>query len=93
MMAARKRMKSKASCYVISKSIEDLKRDTDNCIAKVNAVCRRWECGGSVLHGVVLEEHRENLKRDTDNCIATLNGVLHNYIRTSSAILITALQR
>lgn len=35
LMAARKRKKSKVSSYVLSQDLEDLKRDTDNCLAKV----------------------------------------------------------
>lgn len=35
LLAARRRKKSKASTYVISQDPEDLKRDTENCVAKV----------------------------------------------------------
>lgn len=37
LLAARRRKKSKVSSYVISQSLEDLKRDTDNCLAKLKA--------------------------------------------------------
>lgn len=37
LLAARKRKKSKTSSYVISLDLDDLKRDTDNCMAKVKA--------------------------------------------------------
>jgi hypothetical protein len=36
LMAARRRKKSKTSSYVISQDSDDLKRDTDNCVAKVS---------------------------------------------------------
>ncbi len=35
LLAARRRKKSKSSSFVISQDFEDLKRDTDNCLAKV----------------------------------------------------------
>ena len=35
LLAARRRKKSKTSSYVVSQDLEDLKRDTDNCISKV----------------------------------------------------------
>jgi hypothetical protein len=35
LLAARRRKKSKASAYVISQDVEDLKRDSGSCIAKV----------------------------------------------------------
>lgn len=37
LMAARRRKKSKTSSYVISQDGEDLKRDTDNCVAKLKS--------------------------------------------------------
>eukprot|EP00798_Chlamydomonas_sp_ICE-L_P021701 gene21701-28725_t len=37
LLAARRRKKSKASSYVISQDLDDLKRDTDNCVAKLKA--------------------------------------------------------
>ncbi|GAX73981.1 hypothetical protein CEUSTIGMA_g1431.t1 [Chlamydomonas eustigma] len=37
LLAARKRKKSKTSSYIISLDLEDLKRDTENCIAKLKA--------------------------------------------------------
>eukprot|EP00195_Chlamydomonas_chlamydogama_P011442 CAMPEP_0202901248 /NCGR_PEP_ID=MMETSP1392-20130828/14147_1 /ASSEMBLY_ACC=CAM_ASM_000868 /TAXON_ID=225041 /ORGANISM="Chlamydomonas chlamydogama, Strain SAG 11-48b" /LENGTH=473 /DNA_ID=CAMNT_0049587785 /DNA_START=24 /DNA_END=1445 /DNA_ORIENTATION=+ len=37
LLAARRRKKSKVSSYVISQDLEDLKRDTDNCLAKLKA--------------------------------------------------------
>ncbi len=36
LLAARRRKKSKTSSYIISQDIEDLKRDTDNCLAKAS---------------------------------------------------------
>lgn len=35
LMAARKRKKVRRSTWVLSRHVEDLKRDSDNCIAKV----------------------------------------------------------
>ena len=35
LLAARRRKKSKTSAYVISQDLEDLKRDSGNCVAKV----------------------------------------------------------
>eukprot|EP00798_Chlamydomonas_sp_ICE-L_P001157 gene1157-3961_t len=37
LLAARRRKKSKVSSYVISADLEDLKRDTDNCLSKLKA--------------------------------------------------------
>lgn len=37
LMAARRRKKSKTSSYVISQDSDDLKRDTDNCVAKLKS--------------------------------------------------------
>lgn len=37
LLAARRRKKSKVSSYIISLDLEDLQRDTDNCLAKVNS--------------------------------------------------------
>lgn len=37
LLAARRRKKSKVSSYIISQDLEDLKRDTDNCLAKLKA--------------------------------------------------------
>ncbi|KAL6764994.1 tubby C-terminal-like domain-containing protein [Haematococcus lacustris] len=37
LLAARRRKKSKVSSYVVSLDLEDLKRDTPNCLAKVKA--------------------------------------------------------
>eukprot|EP00798_Chlamydomonas_sp_ICE-L_P006895 gene6895-30873_t len=37
LLAARRRKKSKVSSYVISQNIEDLKRDSDNCISKLKS--------------------------------------------------------
>ncbi len=37
LLAARRRKKSKTSSYVISQDLDDLKRDTENCLAKVSA--------------------------------------------------------
>lgn len=37
LLAARRRKKSKVSSYVISQDLEDLKRDTENCVAKLKA--------------------------------------------------------
>lgn len=42
LMAARRRKKSKTSSYVISQDQEDLKRDTDNCVAKVGGQEPLW---------------------------------------------------
>eukprot|EP00197_Chlamydomonas_leiostraca_P007276 CAMPEP_0202868270 /NCGR_PEP_ID=MMETSP1391-20130828/10614_1 /ASSEMBLY_ACC=CAM_ASM_000867 /TAXON_ID=1034604 /ORGANISM="Chlamydomonas leiostraca, Strain SAG 11-49" /LENGTH=428 /DNA_ID=CAMNT_0049548413 /DNA_START=313 /DNA_END=1599 /DNA_ORIENTATION=- len=52
LLAARRRKKSKVSSYVISQDLEDLRRDTDNCLAKLKAnfvgtEYSLWAKGGS----------------------------------------------
>lgn len=52
LLAARRRKKSKVSSYVISMDLEDLKRDTENCLAKLKAnfvgtEYSLWAKGGS----------------------------------------------
>ena len=51
LLAARRRKKSKASAYVISQDLDDLKRDTENCIAKVGVAGKREAAAAEGIPG------------------------------------------
>ena len=44
LLAARRRKKSKTSSYIISLDLEDLKRDTENCVSKVGTTISGVTC-------------------------------------------------